>query len=191
MSRSSRRRQLHRRRLTARKSTAHKVLLLLIQHFLFDYCAKYDHGKQMRNKVVLRRRLDWDFHGSMLFQENQFRRYYRMHLSSFKKLLQLIAPAIVYKQPMRSRARTGIPPASPANKLQAILSWLSGGSHHHCREIAGVSAAHFYSIQYEVLDAINTNNDLALVFPATLKARKKSCSQLSKNIGVGCLQQRH
>jgi hypothetical protein len=64
--------------------------------------------------------------------------------------------------------RTSIEPVSPANKLQLILSWLSGGMHHHIRMLAGVNGSFFYRIIYEVIeDAINQADKLRIQFPAT------------------------
>jgi hypothetical protein len=82
------------------------------------------------NKVLKRKRLDWDFHGSQLCQESQFRKYYRMSARSFEKLLSIVGPHIITDRDM-SIGRTSIEPVSLANKLQLTLSWLSGGMHHH------------------------------------------------------------
>lgn len=119
-----------RRRLTLTVRNQQLALLLATHHLLLFY--SFSTTKERRKNAVPRRRLDWDFHGSTLIQESQFRRYYRMHAASFEKLLSFIAPIIVCKHPERSTARTGIPPVTPANKLQMSLSWLAGGKSYCC-----------------------------------------------------------
>jgi hypothetical protein len=125
-----------------------------------------------RNQVLKRKRLDWDFHGSQLLRESQFRKYYRMSARSFEKLLSIVGPKIITDRYM-SMKRTSIEPVSPANKLQLTLSWLSGGMHHHIRMLAGVSVSFFYRIIYEVIDAINQADELRIQFPATPADRVK------------------
>ena len=95
------------------------TLLILLFAYYYD---DDDELVRTRKNAVMRRRLDWQFHGSTLLQESQFRRYYRMHASSFEKLLRSIAPRIVCKFPHKSISRTGIEPVTPANKLQMTLS---------------------------------------------------------------------
>ena len=121
------------RQLTLTVRNQQLVLLLATHHLLLFY--SFSTTKERRKNAVPHRRLDWDFHGSTLIQESQFRRYYCMHAASFEQLLSFIAPIIVCKDPVRSTARTGIPPVTPANKLQMSLSWLAGGKSYcslHC-----------------------------------------------------------
>ena len=73
----------HRRRAAASRRN---ISLLLISNLLVEHCGLDDNntGKKKRKKAVIRRRLDWDFHGSILLQESQFRRYYRMHYRIYR-----------------------------------------------------------------------------------------------------------
>jgi hypothetical protein len=83
-----------------------------------------------RNKALKRKRLDWDFHGSHLLRESQFRKFYRMSGRSFEKLISIVGPQTITDGDMSMR-QTSIEPVSPANKLQLTSSWLSGGMYHH------------------------------------------------------------
>jgi hypothetical protein len=98
-----------------------------------------------RNKVLKRKRLDCDLHGSQLLRESQFRKYYRMSARSFEKLLSIVGPQLITDRNM-SMSRTSIEPVSPANKLKLTLSWLSSGMHHHIRMLAGAGVCVFYRI---------------------------------------------
>ena len=123
-------------------------------------------GLKQRSSVVPRERLNCDIHFQRLLDEGQFRQYYRMSYSSFETLLRFVAPFLAVDS-QKSMNRTGIPPASPANQLQATLSWLGGGRFHEIRSLAGISKSSFYLTIYRVMEAICQIRELDLVFPTT------------------------
>ena len=129
-----------------------------------------------RKPVILRKRLCLEYQVQLLLEEGQFERYYRMSSRSFELLLCLIAKDLVVNDKM-SFKRTRCVPITPANKLQMVICWLVGGNYNQVRMAGGCSVPFFYTVVWQVVDAINKVQDLALVFPLSIEDLNKTAAQ--------------
>eukprot|EP00918_Siedleckia_nematoides_P031122 GHVU01067346.1.p1 GENE.GHVU01067346.1~~GHVU01067346.1.p1 ORF type:complete len:404 (-),score=31.16 GHVU01067346.1:502-1713(-) len=143
-----------------------------------------------RAPPVLRVRDDFDVRRAGLLAENEFDQYHRMSPAAFEELLTHIAPSLSVDA-VKSRNRTSTQPLEPACQLQMTLSYLSGGSYHHIRSIAGVSRSHFYSTVDNVLDAICSCDGLRLRFPSTEAGLHAAASDFhaisTRQVVYGCV----
>lgn len=120
-----------------------------------------------RDSSFFRLRLKWDAHVTKLNREgpNAFYSMYRMHYPSYMKLCSLIEDA-VRKNFDTVNSKADSPITTPI-ALHCCLRWLSGGSHHDIRVIAGISKAAFYHYAHRCIDAIIHCDELSFTFPKT------------------------
>lgn len=120
--------------------------------------------------------------------DSAFERYYRMSLSSFHTLLDVVSPHIHLDIYQSKRRTSGQEPISAAVMLQCCLRWLAGGTSLDLLLIARVSRANFYRIVHKVMDAINTVSELAPKFPSTNPELKVAAQGFASRSSSGILQ---
>ncbi len=117
-----------------------------------------------RDSSFFRLGLKWDAHVSKLNREgpNAFYSMYRMHYPSYMKLCSLS----VRKNYDTVNKKADSPITTPI-ALHCCLRWLSGGSFHDIRLIAGISKAAFYNYAHRCIDAIISYDELSFHFSKT------------------------
>ncbi|OWY97854.1 LOW QUALITY PROTEIN: hypothetical protein PHMEG_00031513 [Phytophthora megakarya] len=123
-----------------------------------------------RAECIFRRRLAWNVHKQTLLLEGQFKRCYRMDVSSFERLMLLVRPAL-QRYELQSARRTGTDPVSTENMLQMTISWLAGSNYHTTRGLAGTSVPGFYGYVHAVMNAICGCPELRIRSPTESKER--------------------
>jgi hypothetical protein len=88
-------------------------------------------------------------------REKEFKKFYRMNLSSFNELLGLLRPHIKVNFKQSSNASNGRHPIIHEIILHCTLRYLAGGSYHDIRTTAGLSKSSFYHCIYHGIDAID------------------------------------
>ena len=89
-----------------------------------------------------RTRISWEDHVTLLQHENMFSRTYRMSLSAFNNLVQVLYPRICFnlKKAMNSCGE----PISPQIVIAIGLRWLAGGSYLDIKTCYSVSSRSIY-----------------------------------------------
>jgi hypothetical protein len=122
-----------------------------------------------RFEMFTRNRVNWDEHVSDLLHEGlEFRQLYRMGVSLFNKLCNLIRPLVQINEEMSTR-RTGKGPILPEKMLHCLIRYLAGSS---CRDIClsvGMSLKSFYGVLYRCANAILRIDELGYHFPSSVE----------------------
>jgi hypothetical protein len=100
--------------------------------------------------------------------EKKFKRYYRMSLASFNKLLELLCAHIPINLKQSKNDSKGKHPIIAEIVLHCTLEYLSGCSYHDIHTSAGLSRSSFYRCIYWGIDAINSCPQLSIKFPMTV-----------------------
>jgi hypothetical protein len=141
--------------------------------------------------AVVRQRLNWNSHVKTLIREGQFKRMYRMSLSSFNKLRTMLLPWLKVNLKQSSKASKGLRPIIPDIILHCTLCYPAGGSVHDIHVSGGMSYNSFYRLVWQGIDAINACPLLSIRFPMTLSELSQSAEQFnstsSHSICNGCV----
>ena len=127
----------------------------------------HQQGKE-RRPLFTQKHVNWNEHVQDLLKEGnkEFRRDYRMSLSSFNKLCNLLRPSIQVNEEMSTR-RTGEDPISPEMMLHCLIRYLAGGSVRDIRLVVKISSKSFYWVVYKCVNAILRCKELHYHFPST------------------------
>ncbi|OQR86069.1 hypothetical protein ACHHYP_20514 [Achlya hypogyna] len=136
--------------------------------------------------------MDWNLESERLIKEREFDATLRMPPRSFERLVCLVTPHIAVNERM-SVLRTGISSLSPANQLQLLLAYLSGGFMIHLRRLIGTSRKQFYRIIYRVMVAFAKVPclDINARFPKNDSARRAVAARFANDgenaVLLGCV----
>jgi hypothetical protein len=122
---------------------------------------------QFHGSFLVRQQVNWQMHTRLLLHEKEFKKFYRMSLSSFNILLEILHPHIKINLKQSSNASKGRHPIIHEIILHCTLRYLAGGSYHNIRTTAGLSRSSFYCCIYHGIEAINCPQ-LKMKFPFTL-----------------------
>jgi DDE superfamily endonuclease len=146
----------------------------------------------LRQSAVVRERLDWDSHVAKLLDEGSlsFHRQYRMELSSFIKLCNLL-DQFVRVDPVHSQNRTGKTVISTELVVHCLLRWLAGGSYLDIRLSAGISKASFFACVHKGVKAVLDCPELSYKLPTSDQELQQSADgfkqQSSNGVIDGCI----
>jgi hypothetical protein len=107
--------------------------------------------------------MNWQRHVDALLHENLFHAKYRMLLSSFNKLLELLSPTLTLNE--KCAKIGGLEPISPEVMLHCTIRYLADGSYHDVWATAIISKPSFYHIVWHTIDCINRCEALAIKLP--------------------------
>ena len=113
-------------------------------------------SRQFRGSFLVRQRVNWQKRTRLLLREKEFKKFYRMSLSLFNILLEIVRPHIKINLKQSSNASKGRCWIIHEIILHCTLRYLAGGSYHDIHTMAGLSRASFYHCIYRGIGAINS-----------------------------------
>ena len=148
-------------------------------------------SRNFRGDFLVRQRLKWSQHVRRLEREGMFRKMYRMSVTSFDKLVNLLRPWLQVNLKQSRNASKGNQPIVPEIIMHCTLRYLAGGALHDIRVCAGLSVSSFYRAVRRGIDAVNACSSLAIKFPVTIDELMTSASEFerlsSHGIINGCI----
>jgi DDE superfamily endonuclease len=128
-------------------------------------------------------RLIWSDYVAELTHQNEFNVTFRMSLSSFNKLVDLLRPALSVDDLQSCRASSGRGPVMPELIAAMSLRWLAGGQWQDIKKVYGVSRTHFYFLRRKFMNAVMACPVLEIKLPdvSDIDALKKLASQFEAN----------
>jgi hypothetical protein len=104
---------------------------------------------------------------------------YRMGVSSFNKLCDLIRPLVQINEEMSTR-QTGKGPILLEMMLHCLIRYLAGSSCRDIRLSIGMSSKSFYRVLYRCANAILQIDELGYHFPSSVEECNAGATSFSK-----------
>lgn len=152
-----------------RTSRNRRIAIILSMNMLLLSYAQHEEGKKSHNtrgkqnpKIHRQRRSVVDVY--KILGDNYFRRAYRMTYDVFSCLvwkLQPVLDQVNYQYCLVNGAVT------PSVRVACAIRYLAGGSVYDVAPLFGLSVAAVYKYVWEVIDAINSLAELAIIYPSS------------------------
>ena len=112
-------------------------------------------------------RLIWSDYVAELTHQNEFNITFRMSLTSFNKLVDLLRPALTVDELQSCRTLSGRKPIMPKLVVAMSLQWLAGGQWQDIKKVYGLSRSHFF-LQFKFIHAVMASPLLEITPPILL-----------------------
>jgi hypothetical protein len=152
------------------------------------------HRKKFRSKKWSPPRLIWADYVAELMHQNEFNVTFRMSLSSFNKLVDLLRLKLTVDEGQAIRSSSHESRCILPELVVAMsLRWLAGGQWQDIKKVYGVSRSHFFYLRSKFLDAVMDCSDLEIRLPecTNVKALELLASQFeanaSRSVFRGCV----
>ena len=152
------------------------------------------HRKNCRSKKWSPPRLIWAEYVAELEHQNEFNVTFRMSLSSFNMLVDLLRVKLTVDENQAIRSSSDKKGCILPELVVAMsLRWLAGGQWQDIKKVYGVSRSHFYHLRSKFLDAVMDCPDLEIRLPdcKDIEALELIASQFeanaSRSVFRGCV----
>ena len=170
-----------------------KTLKKKVKNLPFFYLLSMRRRNYLRSIRWSPPRLIWSDYVAELTHQNEFNVTFRMSLSSFNKLVDLLRLELLVDESQSHRASSGSGPVLPELVVAMSLRWLAGGQWQDIKKVYGVSRSHFYFLRRKFMNAIMACPTLEIRLPdsSDIDALKKLASQFeataSRPVFRGCV----
>ena len=170
-----------------------KTLKKKVKNLPFFYLLSMRRRNYLRSIRWSPPRLIWSDYVAELTHQNEFNVTFRMSISSFNKLVDLLRLELLVDESQSHRASSGSGPVLPELVVAMSLRWLAGGQWQDIKKVYGVSRSHFYFLRRKFMNAIMACPTLKIRLPdsSDIDALQKLASQFeataSRPVFRGCV----
>ena len=167
------------------------LMNLLFLHHASSAFLPPENKKRQRRQRWIHKRLNWAEHVRKLGHEHAFDRTYRMSVTAFYRLLDLLRDDLMTMNESQHGGYHDTDAVEPELIMAIGIRWLAGGSYVDIRHVYGCSVASVFRFRDLFMEAVLNCNELDIVFPDTdeelYSTESKFSDKSSERTMVGCV----
>ena len=143
------------------------LMNLLFLHHASSAFLPPENKKRQRRQRWIHKRLNWAEHVRKLGHEHAFDRTYRMSVTAFYRLLDLLRDDLMTMNESQHGGYHDTDAVEPELIMAIGIRWLAGGSYVDIRHVYGCSVASVFRFRDLFMEAVLNCNELDIVLPDT------------------------